>query len=83
MSRGLFKAETAFESLTVVHRVTLFTTEFAEVNIFGNFLSPMYVFLDNDFLGIIYIGRDVDNSNSGILYTIWSVSDWIVVGLND
>ena len=83
MSRGLLKAETAFESPTVVCRVTSFTTEFAEVNIFGNFLSPADVFLDDNFLGVIFVGRDVDNSNSGISYRIWSVSDWIVIGLND
>ena len=83
MSRGLFKAETTFESPTVVHHVASFMTEFAEIDILGNLFPPTDVLLDDDFLGVILISRDVDNSNSGISYTIRLVSDWIVVGLND
>ena len=83
MSGGLFKAETIFKSPTVVHCVTPFTTEFAEIDISGDFFSPADVFFDNDLLEMVFISRDVNNNNSGISYMIWLVSDWVVIGLDN
>ena len=79
MSRGLFMAEIAFECPATICRVTSFPAEFALECVPSGLLSPMYIFLDDDFFGAVFVGREVDNSNLGISNTIRSVSDWIVV----
>ena len=43
----------------------------------------MYVLLSDDLFGTVFICREVDNNKFGISNMIWSVSDWVVVGLND
>ena len=79
MSGGLFMAETAFKRLATIRRVTSFLAEFALECVPSGLLSPEYIFFDDDFFGTVFVGREVDNSNSGISNTIWSVSDWIVI----
>ena len=79
MSGGLFMAETAFERPATICHVTPFAAEFALECVPSGFLPPVYIFLDDDFFGTVFVSREVDNSNLGISNTIRSVSDWIVV----
>ena len=78
MSGGLFMAETTLECPTTVRCMTPFLAEFA-LECVPSGLLPAYIFLDNDLFGAVFIGREVDNSNSGISNMIQSVSDWIVI----
>ena len=72
-------AETAFKHPATICRVTPFLAEFALESVPGGLLSPVYIFLNDNFFGTVFVGREVDNSNSGISNMIWSVSDWVVV----
>ena len=79
MSGGLFMAETTLECPTTVRRMTPFSAEFALECVSSGFLFPAYIFLDDDLFGAVFVGREVDNSNSGISNIIQLVSDWIVI----
>ena len=57
MSRGLFMAETAFERPATICCMTLFPAEFALECVPSGLLSPVYVFLDDDFFGMVFVGR--------------------------
>ena len=79
MSRGLFMAETAFKRPATVRHVTPFSAEFALECVLSGLLSPVYIFLNDDFFGMVFVGREVNNSNSEISNTIRSVSDGVVI----
>ena len=72
-------AETTFECPTAVRRMTFFLAEFTMEGVLSGLLLPAHILFGDDFLGTVLVDREVDNSNSGILNMIWSVSDWIVV----
>ena len=83
MSRGHFIAETTFERPAIICGMTLFSTKFAMVDVSRGFLSPAYVFLDHNFFWEVFVCREVDNNKFGTSNTIWSVSDQVVIILND
>ena len=76
-------AETTLESPATVHRMTPFLAKFVVEGVLRGPLFSAYILFNDDLFGMVLVGREVNNSNSGILNMIWSVSDGIIVRLDD
>ena len=83
MSRSLVIAEATSGGPAIVHRMALLTAELAVVVVSRGLLSPVDILFNNNLFGMVFVSREVDNNNLGILKMIWSISDWIVIGLDN
>ena len=66
MSRGLVVAIRAFKRPAIIYCMVCSTAEPTAVPVLGCPLPPMDLFFDDNFLGVVFVGRDIDNSSSGI-----------------